>query len=184
MITVTMGQASSGFWTPAVFSAAITATTALITGIVIATIAWRQWKTAKDKLALDLFDRRFDAYKAVLAAIEARQDEIRKGDIREQAVDGWPETEALSQFWRESSDARFLFGDDVDDILDLMNENLRDQAKAHLEFQTKGVPSYEVYMRSVMAMWALTDKLRRTVELYMKMGHISVARPAKTRRRR
>lgn len=33
--------------------------------IIVAYIAWRQWETAKEKIKLDLFDRRFSVYNAV-----------------------------------------------------------------------------------------------------------------------
>jgi len=38
---------------------------AFVFGAVAAMIAWRQWKTANDKLRLDLFDRRWKVFDAV-----------------------------------------------------------------------------------------------------------------------
>ncbi|ALN73186.1 hypothetical protein [Aureimonas sp. AU20] len=37
----------------------------LIVGMSVAYIAWRQWQTAREKLALDLFDKRFAIYQTI-----------------------------------------------------------------------------------------------------------------------
>jgi len=36
----------------------------LIVGLAVAIIAWQQWRVAKDKLRLDLFDRRYKVFEA------------------------------------------------------------------------------------------------------------------------
>ncbi|WSH67085.1 hypothetical protein U8Q05_12015 [Rhizobium ruizarguesonis] len=50
--------------------------TTVVIGVIAAVIAWRQWRTARDKIKLDLFDRRFavfmDVRKLVSEAAQAR----------------------------------------------------------------------------------------------------------------
>lgn len=43
----------------------IQAGTTFAVGLAVAYIAWRQWKTAREKLALDLFDKRFEVYRTI-----------------------------------------------------------------------------------------------------------------------
>ncbi|WP_141829077.1 hypothetical protein [Delftia sp. HK171] len=61
-----------------VIAASIAAVVAIIFGLMQVAIAWRQAKTAADKLRLDLFDRRLEIYKAVKAAIG---DAVHTGDV-------------------------------------------------------------------------------------------------------
>lgn len=43
---------------------------ALIAAVAAGYIGWRQWGTARDKLKMDLFDRRFDVYSAVTSYLD------------------------------------------------------------------------------------------------------------------
>jgi hypothetical protein len=68
------------YWTQ-VLSALLTPTIA----VIVAIIAYRQWKTAQNRLKLDLFDRRFAVYDAarnllssVMTSGEAKNDEMLK----------------------------------------------------------------------------------------------------------
>ena len=50
----------------------------LVIGGIGAYIAWRQWRTAHDKLKLDLFDRRLTAYRKLTDAVDPV---VRSGKI-------------------------------------------------------------------------------------------------------
>jgi hypothetical protein len=74
--------------------------------------ARRQWRTAKDKLLLALFDKRFDLYQELRAVVGRRNDPT-----------------SLFDFGRVASRAQFLFGPEVQTFLkeslnDLRNEKL------------------------------------------------------------
>jgi hypothetical protein len=76
--------------------------------------ARRQWRTAKDKLLLDLFDKRFAVYDE-LRAVVGRQ------------MGGGPDPNALFDFTQAASRANFLFGSEIQTLLaktriDLLNE--------------------------------------------------------------
>lgn len=64
-------------------------------------IAYQQWQTAKAKVRLDLYERRFKVYRGVmdfLGAI-ARDAEVTH--------------ETLNAFYKETDEKRFLFNDDL-----------------------------------------------------------------------
>jgi len=79
--------------------------TTLIVGLAVVFIAWRQWQVARNKLRLDLFDRRYkvyDATKKFLAAI------LRDATFTDSQ---------LFEFYAGTSDTEFLFSSDVVDYL-------------------------------------------------------------------
>jgi hypothetical protein len=77
----------------------------LMVGFAVAFIAWQQWQVARNKLRLDLFDRRykvFDATRKFLAVI------VRDATFLDSQ---------LLEFYAGTSDAEFLFDADVVDYL-------------------------------------------------------------------
>ncbi len=71
-------------------------------------IAYMQWRTAHQKVILDLFDRRLKVY-----------DEINAAVIQAVAEQGNLATfEATRRIWRAWGDARFLFGPEVLQAID------------------------------------------------------------------
>ena len=78
--------------------------TAFIAAIV-AIIAFLQWKTAREKVLLDLFDKRFAVYDELRSVI----GRFLTGDI---------DQKGLFEFKTASSRAQFLFGPEVTSFLD------------------------------------------------------------------
>ncbi len=68
-------------------------------------IAWRQWKTANDKLRLDLFEKRWRVYDAV------------KVILNKAAIEGQFTRDDLATFARGIEGAEFLFDGQIRDIL-------------------------------------------------------------------
>jgi hypothetical protein len=79
-------------------SALLTPTIALAVGYV----AYRQWRTAQNKLKLDLFDRRLAMFDAAITLI-----------FESQAPSGASE-KALSEYFRSTQQAKWLFNDQID----------------------------------------------------------------------
>jgi hypothetical protein len=82
--------------------------TSIITAIIaafVAYIGWLQWRTAEEKVRLDLFDRRFALYDELRAIV----DQYGSGGVNQ--------TEYL-KFKAVSSRARFLFGPEVTSFLE------------------------------------------------------------------
>jgi hypothetical protein len=99
------------------FAAAIAGFTAVV-GALGCFIAWRQWRTAHERVVLDLFDRRFqvaaDAQKVV-------------GPVM---ANGRSDLSDLIKIGQVQARARFLFGDDVNDYLETIRVALIDVQKA------------------------------------------------------
>jgi hypothetical protein len=69
--------------------------------VAVVLIAWLQWRVARNKLRLDLFDRRYKVYEATRKFLGLI---LRNGAFTDLE---------LTEFELATSDAKFLFGDDV-----------------------------------------------------------------------
>jgi hypothetical protein len=89
-----------------VFSALFVPTVAAIA----AYIAWRQFRTASDKLRLDLYDRRFQVYRGVMDLLTAisNRDTVT--------------AQELGSFYTSTDQKRFLFALDLCDFLKVIRE--------------------------------------------------------------
>jgi hypothetical protein len=75
-------------------------------------IAWQQYKTASDKLKLDLYDRRYRVYRGLLDFFAAA--------VREPRVP----KEAFGTFFAVTHEGRFLFGKEIKDYLIEVREKI------------------------------------------------------------
>lgn len=132
----------------------------------VAFIAWRQWKTAKEKLTLDLFKERFDIYIQIADAVELSRWE------KTAAID------ACERIFAAKRRCRFLFGDDVTSIVDEIaglafdvkafvelrdNEAFRESAAEILREQSFDVAEHPIAMRKAL------DRLAVACESYMRI---------------
>jgi hypothetical protein len=93
--------------------------TALMTptvAVLAAFVALRQWSTARNKLKLDLFDRRFAVYQAARTLI---------GHI---GTSGGVSEEAIIGFVTATREAKWLLNDDLDKYL---NKTMYNMANLH-----------------------------------------------------
>jgi hypothetical protein len=90
----------------------VQAFTTLVLGLMAAYIAWRQWRTAQDRLILDLFERRFQVFQELNRAI-LRGAEKAKLDVQD-----------LVNFNTAAEKARFLFGPEVYNYLTESRERM------------------------------------------------------------
>lgn len=77
----------------------------LIAGAV-AYIAWRQHKTAQEKIRLDLFQKRFETYRSLI------------GVIRDPGAESENSKQLHDEYWERIQVAQFLFDKDVLTYLD------------------------------------------------------------------
>lgn len=89
-------------WT-AYLSALGTPIIALIAGGWAGYIAWRQWRTAQNRLRLDLFDKRFAAYAAA-------RDIMGCSSLRDE--------ELAARFVSNAREARWILGAEIADYLE------------------------------------------------------------------
>ena len=88
----------------------ITILTALI-AVIAVYIAWHQWKTNRNKLKLDIFDRRFAIYKKVEKAINLINSESNPDGILDD----------LRTFYHSTFvEAYFLFGEEIQDYISMI----------------------------------------------------------------
>lgn len=96
-----------------VLQALLTPTVAVAVGF----IAFMQWRTAHQKVVLDLFDRRLAIYDGVIAAVE---DYLSHFDDR---------SKASLQLYRLGLKAEFLFGAEVAGAIDRLRDDIYDHMK-------------------------------------------------------
>jgi hypothetical protein len=93
-----------------IWIALISALSSFVIGAAVAYIAWRQWRTANEKLVIELFDQRFSLY-------QRAHDIIGPINASGKATD--KDFFAFSKFYME---AAFLFGNDVVSYLDSLKD--------------------------------------------------------------
>lgn len=130
--------------------------TALVAGLVGSTVAYRQWVTARNKLKLDLFDRRLAVYRAAWHFIVklAKRDALRADD--------------LEAFLNDAQGAQWLFDKDVVAFLvELQRDGQRALTEEHSDYselsvtdQVERTMEWHVYVESVAQ-----PRMRRLTEL-------------------
>lgn len=170
---IEIGASGGGWvkeWAP-IIGPAITGLVAIITGGAVAYFAWRNWRTAKDKLAIDLFDRRLANYRAWNLCFQSRRDLLAKHGrpgVPLYEIHEWnPDVRVAVD------DSRFLFGEDIhSDILGLMS--LMDDWSGSLAAMSDAATDLGRQVDKRMY------RLGRAVEPYMMLDKIAVNRPAKS----
>lgn len=79
--------------------------------IIVAMVQYAQWRTANQKVVVDLYDRRLKVFTQLEAAIGVV--------MRDAEANG----ESFQNFCIAQADARFLFGDDVKTYLQTLRES-------------------------------------------------------------
>lgn len=133
--------------------------------IFVAWIAYQQWKTAKDKLAVELFDRRFVSWRNLNEAIDhfiSAVDDGRLGDDDEQVIFS-AEGNALARAERATL---FLFGPDFRMTLDQV-------VQCAFEHQPRERGGSHVPLSQ------LRFELSAIAERYMMLGHIGRNKPTR-----
>lgn len=90
-----------------------------IVGVITAYIAWQQWRTSRQRLQFDLYDRRLRVYEAV-------QELIAKASGLQ--------SEDLVEFRRATSEADFLFGELPNPVSSYLDELVK-RAESHAQEQ-------------------------------------------------
>lgn len=177
MIQIIMSPQASGFLSPPVIAALITAMTALMTGGFVVYYARRQARIASDKLALDLFDRRYAAYQALEQAMNRRHHEL----LYNPEAFG-PDIFRWRDFYLAMRDIEWLFGKDVNRLTDDCSRILDELEEHHNRILGAGVAiekwfNDHDFQQSNFAFNSARSALDRHFAAYMKFGHVSVAKP-------
>lgn len=92
---------------------------ALVVGLFASYVAWLQYKTNRDRLRLDLFSRRLEAFQKLE---EFLTSVLREGCVRD---------EALAILSEARYKSRFLFGTEIEAYLDELWRNAIDARTLH-----------------------------------------------------
>ncbi len=145
----------------------VTAAMPVAIAAIVAWVAIQQWLTARDKLALELFDRRFEAWKALDAAFDGHLAHLFE-NYEVGGLDPTPGFDSMN-FVRAESYTRFLFGEDFREKLGELTTHL-----FHLREGPRDGSMYIPMRRhAVRLRWELED----IAERYMMLKRIAVARP-------
>jgi hypothetical protein len=90
----------------------MTAWIALLVSIAVALVGFFSWRTAHQKMILDIFEKRFAVYEDLIQLMSVQ---IRESYLRD---------EDFHKFVRALDRAKFLFGRDVSDYLHRVQEDL------------------------------------------------------------
>jgi hypothetical protein len=133
---------------------------------IVAWVAVQQWITAKNKLALDLFDRRFAAWKALDAAFDSLMAKLAQ-EHEDMVQDPGPVLETMA-FVSAESHTRFLFGDDFRKKMEELSTHIFDMRES-----VEGTMFIPMRRHAVRLRWELED----VAERYMMLKNIGVAKP-------
>jgi hypothetical protein len=129
-------------------------------------IAYRQWRTAQDKMILDLFDRRYAVFSGTISALYV----VIRDEGRSQNLAG------LVNMAETLDKARFLFGPEVISFLDDLNKSMKELVGKRNYYGNARTDQERVRLSDELASEeeALSKKdveLRGVVEPYMAMRH-------------
>lgn len=160
----------------------ITAFATIIAATTVGVFSWRQWRVAKDKLALDLFDRRLAAWETMRSAINNAFNETyavwTAGPGGPAANDSFDKS-SIKAAWNQ---ARWLFGPEVLLKFAFVESGFAQfRAKLFADWEQdmsmgQRITRYQIGEQRLMS--AYTD-LQDAVGPYMMLGDIAVNRPAK-----
>jgi hypothetical protein len=109
-----------------------------VLALIVAFIAYQQWRAAHNKLRLDLFDRRFAVYVQTLDFIGAVLQE------------GYPAGEQYGPFARARDRAQFLFGPEVEVLLERIHKTAAILRATHSQIeQAKGTKKDEAIEQAI-----------------------------------
>jgi hypothetical protein len=149
--------ASSGLLTPLI-------------AVIAVYIAWQQWRTARQKLRMDLFDKRYASFERILSATNTASAKIME------CHDTLEASSSLIECWRASREAHLLFGDPtVDDLIRRLNGELSKLAIAIGELRTAHKSNARSSARPLdhsNNISRLQDELFGAVETRLLMGKI------------
>ena len=128
----------------------------LVLAASVAIVAWLQWWVALNKLRLDLFDRRYKVYDATRKYLAAIFQEAKFTNSQ------------LFEFYAGTSDAEFLFGNDVVKYLEEIRTRAVRMQTAHHLFEPMPVGderSRHVQIAHDELKW-LTDQLTEMSKIF------------------
>lgn len=144
--------------------------TTIISGLVLV-VAFMQWRTAHQKVMLDLFDRRLNVYNRV----QEYHRQIMSNGVRQNVVD-------VSGFHDVRNEAYFLFGNDITALLgkfheEIINLGMYAALAADIESEDRKQNIGMAYDHLKRA-FAIAERFDAEFGAYMRMDQKRVRTPA------
>jgi hypothetical protein len=140
---------------------ALISSAAIIVSVVVAIVQYAQWRTANQKVVVDLFDRRLKVYNQLADGISPV--------VREGEVSG----SAFNEFMIGQADATFLFGDDVQDYLKELRRCfawLMSMTNEVIDNSPKRAELIDTKFKYIAEIVAFYDKAPALLAPYMKLA--------------
>lgn len=135
----------------------------LLVGVGVIAVAFLQWRTNRQKVVLDLFEKRLAVFDEVMGVVGKAR---KSGKI---------EGHEMGPLFSAKSRARFLFGDDVRKAIEDLIANMAEGSTVSREQRTlwdseeERTTSNRDFTRCLMAITRYWDEFPRLCERYMKM---------------
>jgi hypothetical protein len=143
-----------------VMTATLISIAAITVSLVVAVVQYAQWRTANQKVVIDLYDRRFKVYEQLAKAIGPV--------LREGEVSG----AAFKEFMIGQADASFLFGDDVQEYLKALRKSfawLTSMTNEVIDNSPKRAELIDAKFKYIAEIVAFYDKAPGLFAPYMKL---------------
>jgi hypothetical protein len=125
---------------------------ALAIGIVGAVIAWRQYQTARAKLKLDLFDRRYEIFMATWSHLSSV---VQNGpELKNETSQAF---EILKKFRNNIPQAGFLFGKEIERYLDEIHEKQMEAWELRLKYDLGDLSQQEIVRKTELTNWFINE---------------------------
>lgn len=161
------GLPTWALWLQAIGPGSASIVTALV-AVAVWIVAYRQWRTAREKLVLDLFDRRFDFYVNAKEAIEQLLGDPQ-GSIGVRSDRG---LEPIKSMYRLRLEGQFLFGEDVMSYTARVYSAMINLQLGHTMSSLKDTSKdwSQVINQNFKVVTAFHDEFPKIAAPYMRMG--------------
>jgi hypothetical protein len=143
-----------------IMSATLISIAAIIVSIVVAGVQYAQWRTANQKVVIDLYDRRLKVYQQLEKAIGPV---LREGEVS---------AAAFKEFMIGQADATFLFGEDVQEYLKSLRKcfaALLGMTKEFIDNSPERAKLVETKSKYLLEIVTFYDTAPRLFAPYMKL---------------
>lgn len=158
-----------------IIAACITAGAAVVAAIGAGIYAHRNWRTAQDKVFIDLFDRRLKAYTAISTALKQFIDVIEKTTPATLIV-GVNGPTTFSALYDSYSQIHFLFGPDITAKMQAIDTAAVASFHARKNMVKEGYQYMEDWSKKHAKLLTLQRELPDAFAPYMSMAEMGVKR--------
>ena len=149
------------------------ALTPTLIAIFVAFVAYRQWKVARQKLRLDLYNKRFAVFEVTLKLYQESFGETAPSESKY--------AELHRQFIKAMIEARFLFSGDsgIAELMESFNKSIFIIKGSRSMIKTQGIPPeerlkiYNQFLEEQMQLSNKIEQLERKMKPYLSFEQLA-----------